>query len=474
MEKRQHIVDLVDALAAERADDPALTIEDETWSYRRLAETSRRAASRLHALGVRRDHVVVLPMANSHEQASFFLGAWRLGATPLPLSQTVPEAELAHIMAAAGARVVLREGQDITDEPLWDRPSLLALRCRAQASGGSTGLPKVIVDTEPCTLDPAEDHWGWTEGPAMFVPGPTYHSGPMNHLIGGLTRGIHVVMMRKFDAARAIDLIDRHKPHWALYVPTMMNRILKAAETPEDRARLSSLKRVWHSAAACPSWLKQAWIDLVGPDAVWEIFGGSEGVSTTIISGREWLDHPGSVGRAAGNGEIAIFDAAGQPVPPGTVGEIYMRNTVDARRFIVISDVKQRLNGEWESFGDLGSLDEDGFLTLADRRVDMINTGGNNVFPAEVEAAIQSHPAVGDAVVFGQQDDDLGEIVCARVYAENGTIGRDDLLAYLATRITRYKLPRRIEFSPEPIRNDAGKVRRSGLTLAPETSALEG
>jgi bile acid-coenzyme A ligase len=314
MAQAQHIADRLDALAASRADDAALTIEDETWSYRQLARASRRAASRLHGLGVRQDDIVILPMANSHEQASFFLGAWRLGATPLPLSHTVPEIELAHIMAAADARTVLREGQDFSGEPLWEAPGIHARRCRAQASGGSTGLPKVIVDTEPCTVSPEEDHWGWTSGPAMFVPGPTYHSGPINHLIGGLTRGVHVVMMRKFDAARAIALIDRHKAHWALFVPTMMNRILKAADAAGERHRLASLRRVWHSAAACPPWLKMAWIELVGPDAVWEIFGGSEGVSTTIISGREFLEHPGSVGRAAGNGEIAIFDAEGQPV----------------------------------------------------------------------------------------------------------------------------------------------------------------
>ncbi|MCW1429691.1 class I adenylate-forming enzyme family protein [Novosphingobium sp. JCM 18896] len=471
MGERQHIADRIDALAAQRGDDPALTVEDETWSYRALAQASRRAASRLHALGARPGDMVVLPMANSPEQVACFLGAWRLGATPLPLSQTVPEIELDHIMRAAGARIVLRAGQDLAGEPLWQAPSLTAARCRAQASGGSTGLPKVIVDTEPSTVDPAEDHWGWTEGPALFVPGPTYHSGPMNHLIGGLTRGVHVVMMRKFDAGQAIALIARHRPHWALFVPTMMNRLLKAAQSPADRAVLASLRRVWHSAAACPAWLKQAWIDLVGPDAVWEIFGGSEGVSTTIISGREWLDHPGSVGRAAGNGEIAVFDAAGQPVPPGTVGEIFMRNRVDPRRFVVISEVSQRLHGEWESFGDLGALDADGFLTLADRRIDMINSGGNNVFPAEVEAAIQSHPAVGDAVVFGQPDDDLGEVVCARVHVENGSLDRDGLLAHLATRLTRYKLPRRIEFTDEPIRNDAGKVRRSGLTLVSQAPA---
>ncbi len=471
METKPHLVDLIDALAVSRGADAALTIESETWSYLQLAELSRRAASRLHGLGVAADHIVVLPMANSPELVAFFLGALRLGATPLPLSHTVPDAELAHIMAAAGARVMLRPGQDIADEPLWDRASIVAARCRAQASGGSTGMPKVIVDTAPSIFDAAQDHWGWAEGPAMFVPGPIYHSGPINHLLGGLTRGVHVIMMRKFDAGQAVALIVRYRPHFALFVPTMMNRILKTAGDIGGeaalRAALSSLKYVWHSAAACPSWLKQAWIDLVGPDAVWEIFGGSEGMAATVISGREWLDHPGSVGRAMGNGEIAIFDADGQPVANGEVGEIYMRNRVDARRFIVISETKQRLNGEWESFGDLGMLDADGFLYLADRRVDMINSGGQNVYPAEVEAAIQSHPAVGDAVVFGQRDDDLGEIVCARVYVECGTLSESDLLDHLASQITRYKIPRRIEFSQEPIRNDAGKIRRSELAATP-------
>lgn len=465
MGSRRHIVDVVDEFAATRAGDPALTIEDKTLSYAELAELSRKAAGRLHALGVKQDDIIVLPMANSHEQAAFFLGTWRLGATPLPLSQAVPDAELEHIMAAANAQIVLREGQTIDDEPLCDKPSRLAKRCRAQASGGSTGMPKVIVDTEPCVVDLGQDFWGWSLGKAMFVPGPTFHSGPMNHLIGGLTRGVHVIMLRKFDARKALDLMSRHRTHWALFVPTMMNRILKLGEEEIAKADLSCLQRVWTSAAYCPAWLKQAWIDIVGPDAVWEIFGGSEGVATTIISGRESLEHPGSVGRAAGNGEIAILDAEGKPLPPGEVGEIYMRNKVDARRFVVISQVRPRMSGEWESFGDLGWLDEDGYLYLADRRVDMINSGGQNVYPAEVEAAIQSHPAIDDAVVFGQKDDDLGEMVCALVHSSSGGPSREELLDYLSTQITRYKIPRRIEFSDEPIRNDAGKVRRSELGI---------
>jgi bile acid-coenzyme A ligase len=284
--------------------------------------------------------------------------------------------------------------------------------------------------------------------------------------VEGLSRGLHVITMRRFDAARGAELISRHRPHWALFVPTMMNRLLKLPAEDLEKADFRSLTHVWHSAAYCPAWLKQAWIDLVGPEAVWEIFGGSEGCSTTIINGAEWLQHKGSVGRPF-NGEIAIFDENGNPVPAGVIGEIYMRDPGRPRRFQVTAAVKRRMLGDWESFGDLGWLDEDGYLFLADRRVDMINAGGQNIYPAEVEAAIQSHPAVADAVVFGQPDDDLGEIVAALVWAPDGTLTRDALLEYLATQIVRYKIPRRLAFADGPIRNDAGKVRKAGLAIAP-------
>jgi bile acid-coenzyme A ligase len=416
---------------------------------------------------VAQDAIVALPMHNSFEQTAFFIGAWRLGATPLALSPHFPEAELEKILQVAETEIVIKEGQDLSGEPLWSGPYRIAARFKAQTSGGSTGLPKVLMDTAPSTIDIAGNtwRWGWSEGPALFVPGPTYHSGPMNHMTEGLARGLHFVTMRRFDAAKAAELITRHRPHWALFVPTMMNRILKLPPDVLARTDFSTLKYVWHSAASCPSWLKQEWIDLVGPEAVWEIFGGSEGVSTTIINGTEWLEHKGSVGRCS-NGEIAIFDEDGNPVPSGTVGEIYMRNKLVDRRFKVTTATRRRMIDDWESFGDLGWLDEDGYLFLADRRVDMINAGGQNVYPAEVEAAIQSYPGVGDAVVFGRPDDDLGEIVCALVYAPHREIGKQALLDHLATQIVRYKIPRKLSFTDAPIRNDAGKVRRSELTIA--------
>ncbi len=311
-------------------------------------------------------------------------------------------------------------------------------------------------------VDPGDDHWGWLEGDTMFVPGPTYHSGPINHLISGIVRGRHVVLMRKFDALEAVKLIREFRPHWALFVPTMMNRIVKLPEALLAETDFSCFKRVWHSAAACPPWLKQRWIELVGPDQLWEIFGGSESVAVTIISGTEWLQHRGSVGRAA-IGDIRILDENGVPAKNGEIGEIYMRNLNSERRFKVIGSHTQRMHDDWEGYGDLGWIDDDGYIYLADRRVDMINSGGQNIYPAEVESAIQSFPGVGDAAVFGMEDPELGEVVCALVYVEHGEVSQAALSRHLESQLTRYKLPRVLTFTDEPIRNDAGKVRKSDL-----------
>jgi bile acid-coenzyme A ligase len=457
---------LLDSYASERPDSPAMTVDDQTISYGGLRRLSLKAASHLNSLGVKQDTMVALPMHNSFEQTAFMFGAWRLGATPLTLSPDAPAAEIQKILEVAETDVVVREGRDLESEPLWEGPYRIASRCKALTSGGSTGVPKVIIDTAPSIVDVTENSaLGWNSGPAMFVPGPTFHSSPQGHMVEALARGLHFVTMRKFDAARSLELISRHRPHYVLIVPTMMNRIVKLPRELIERADFSSIKYLWHLGAACPPWLKQEWIDLVGADKVWEIYAGSEGAAATVINGTEWLEHRGSVGRPY-TGEIAIFDENGNPVPNGQIGEIYMRNLAGERRYQLSKNLGRRIVRDWESLGDLGWLDDEGFLFLADRRVDMIITGGQNVYPAEVEAAIQSYPGVGDAVVFGQPDDDLGEMVCAIVWAPERTFGKQDLLDHLANEVVRYKIPRRLAFSDEPIRNDAGKVRRSDLTIA--------
>jgi bile acid-coenzyme A ligase len=330
------------------------------------------------------------------------------------------------------------------------------------ATGGSTGVPKVIVSSQRAELDLAHDHFGHDLGETMIIPGPLFHSGPFNHLYQGLARGRHVVLMSRFDAEVCLELITRYRAFFLLLVPTMMHRIMRLPEGTRQSCDKSGIRRVWHTGAACPPELKQRWIDWLGSETIWEIFGGSEGVATTQISGTEWLAHRGSVGRLL-SGEIAILDDRGRPVSPGTVGEIYMRRSQGAPELMYAGcpEGRRRL-GNWESFGDLGSMDVDGYLYLADRRRDLIITGGENVYPAEVEAALETHPAVVDCAVLGVPNSDLGEIVCA-VACVDRDVSVAALLDHLSGRLARYKIPRRIVMTESPVRNAAGKVRRSEL-----------
>lgn len=463
------VADLLDRRAAERPEGSALSVDGETWTFRDLQSLSLKAASYLSAHGAGHGSTVALPIPNSAEQTALFFGAWRIGAVPLPLSPDMPAAELQAVMAAANADVVVSDPDAILNAPRWSAPNLPSPMLKALATGGSTGTPKIILDTRPSALDPDFDFMGWNLGDALFLPGPTYHSGPMSHLVEGLVRGRHVILMRKFDPARALDLITLHRPHFALFVPTMMHRIMRLPEEVRARADMTSLKRVWHTAAPCPPPLKQAWIDWIGGDAIWEIYGGSEGISTTMITGTEWLDHPGSVGRVV-TGEMAVLDDDFRPVPAGETGEIFMRNAAVPSPMIYAGEVPRRLHEDWESFGDMGWFDDEGYLFLADRRRDIVISGGQNIYPAEVEAALLEFSEVGDAAVFGESDEDLGEMLCALVWAPRG-LDEEALRGFLATRLVRYKIPRRVFLSDGPIRNDAGKIRRSALRAPQEPAA---
>jgi bile acid-coenzyme A ligase len=209
--------------------------------------------------------------------------------------------------------------------------------------------------------------------------------------------------------------------------------------------------------------LKQDWINWLGPDVIWELYGGTEGVAATIISGHEWLAHKGSVGTIALGGEIEAFAPDGNMLPRGETGEIYMRLRPDQPSTYRYLGAETRTLGEgWESIGDIGWLDNDGYLYLADRRTDMILVGGANVYPAEVESAIDEHPLVQSSCVIGIPDDDLGNRVHAIVQPRPG-LTKDGLEKHLADKLVRYKLPRSIEFVQQPLRDDAGKVRRSQL-----------
>jgi len=221
---------------------------------------------------------------------------------------------------------------------------------------------------------------------------------------------------------------------------------------------------LWHLAAPCPMWLKDAYIDWLGADVIWELYGGTEGQGGTVITGPEWLLHRGSVGKPNAACEMKIVDEQGNTLPPGEVGEVFMRPVAGpGTTYRYIGAQAKSMEGGWESLGDMGSMDADGYLYLSDRQTDMILSGGANIYPAEVEAAIDAFPGVRSSAVIGLPHEDLGNYVHAIVDAPDGSISKDALLAHLAERLVRYKLPRTVEFVTEPLRDDAGKVRRKSL-----------
>jgi bile acid-coenzyme A ligase len=350
----------------------------------------------------------------------------------------------------AGGRPSVPEGwepsSELSDEPL---PDVVSKCVRAMTSGGSTGRPKVIVDTVPAEVDPERAENGITPGGCTLVPGPLYHAGPFMTSWSSLTVGASIVVMQRFDAEEALALIEEHRADWVLFVPTMMQRIWRLPESVRTRYDVSSLGRVMCTGAPSPAWLKRAWIEWLGGDKIFEAYGGTERIAGTMISGT-----------------VRILDDAGNECGPGEVGEVYMMPPGGQGSTYRYLGADSRSTGDgWETLGDLGYLDEDGFLYLVDRKTDMIVTGGANVYPAEIEGAIDGHPAVRSSAVVGLPDDDLGQRVHAIVDAPAG-VTEAELRAELADRLVRYKIPRTFEFVDEPLRDDAGKVRRSALREA--------
>lgn len=453
---------------------------EEAIAWGELAERSLRRAHALAAQGVAQGDRVVLGLPNGNAFYELTFAVWKLGATPTVVSPRLPPAELRAILDLADAKAVIaadpglqaalgalpeRFGRDHPERaPL---ASLEAPSWKAMTSGGSTGRPKLIVDHLPSRMDDALRGLGMPVDGVMLNPAPLYHNFPfaMTHMM--LLLGTSVVGMAKFDAAAFLALVERHGVQWVSLVPTMMNRIARLPEEVRKAHDLSSLETVWHTAAPIPPWLKRFWIDWLGPERIWEMYGGTEGFCTTQLNGAEWLDHPGSVGRPAG-GEVLIRGEDGTALPPGEVGESYMRQAgakPGQASYHYVGADSRRLPDGFESLGDYGWVDKDGYLYIADRRTDLTLSGGRNVYPAEVEAALLEHPGVAEAIAIGLPDPDLGARVHGIVRLEEGVQppSVDDLLAFAAERLVSYKLPRSVEFTEEPLRDEAGKARRSRL-----------
>jgi bile acid-coenzyme A ligase len=468
-------------LANHAARDPehlAVTDEQRTLTRGELEQLANRMAREFAARGVGTGDFVTIALPNSVAFIATIVACWKLGATPQPVSSRLPTRELDEIVALADPKLIV--GADANDHPEraclplgWapagdvddgPLPDAVADPFKAMTSGGSTGRPKLILAGGPGLIDPeANPLLMMQRDGTHLMPGPLYHNGPFVWSTTALLAGNHVVLGGRFDAEKTLQLVERWRPDSMYIVPTMMARIWKLARDVREAYDVSSLQVVWHLAAPCPPWLKEAWIEWLGPDAIWELYAGTEAQSATIITGREWLEHRGSVGRPL-SGEMKVFGPDGAELPPDHVGEIYMRSAGGVTTYRYVGAEARTLPGGWESLGDMGSMDPDGYLYLTDRQTDMILVGGSNVYPAEVEAALDEHPRVRSSAVVGLPDDDLGSRPHAIVQTDDGTpVDEDELRTHLADRLVRYKIPRSFEFVAVPLRDDAGKLRRGVL-----------
>jgi bile acid-coenzyme A ligase len=457
-------------LAALAGEDPghlAVTDERRSVTRRELEEGAERTARSWAAAGIGQDDLVTIALPNSVEFMVAVVACWKLGAVPQPVSARLPRPELDAIIDLAQPRLVLEAGWEVpTDEPSTaERPDAVSNPWKAMTSGGSTGRPKLILASAPGLTDPeANPRFMLERDGCMVMPGPLYHNAPFVWAVTALLAGNHVVLGGRFDAATTLRLIADHGAQVVYLVPTMMLRIWRLPEDERLGYDLSSLKAVWHLAAPCPPWLKQGWIDWLGPDRIWELYAGTEAQASTIITGREWLEHRGSVGRTV-SGQIRIVGTDGDDLPPGEVGEVYMRPPDPSKpTYRYVGATARTLDDGWESLGDMGWMDADGYLYLTDRRTDMVLVGGANVYPAEVEAALEEHTAVRSCAVVGLPDEDLGSRLHAIVQLSHAdAAAEDDLRSHLAERLAPHKVPRSYEFVDEPVRDDAGKVRRTAL-----------
>jgi bile acid-coenzyme A ligase len=461
--------------AGRLGDAMAVACAGQTRSWNEIHRHSNRVARALEKRGVKQGDFLTIALPNGVGFIEACYAAWKLGAIPQPVSWRLPHAELKAIVELAETPVVIGTPGEPVGRPVLtleellaaetddgDLPDRIAPAWKAPTSGGSTGRPKLIVAGQPGVASPLmAEFWQIRGDDVVLMPGPLYHNGPFITVFAALQVGVPVIIMTKFDAEATLKLIAEHKVSWIYLVPTMMNRIWRLPE--RTRHDVSSLKTVWHLAAPCPPWLKEEWIGWLGADTIMELYGGTEGQARTVITGREWLAHKGSVGRVFPGGEMKAVDAEGRDLPLGETGEIYMRWGPDvAPTYRYVGAKARTLPGGWESLGDIGWFDADGYLYLADRRTDMILVGGANVYPAEVEAAIDEHALVQSSAVIGLPDDDLGNRIHAIVQAR-GELSADELERHLSERLVIYKRPRSFEFVSEPLRDDAGKVRRSAL-----------
>ena len=469
-------------LARERPDERAFTFiaedgNEPSFTWPELHLRSSQLADALAGRGLGLGDRLGIGLRNSPQFLLAAFAAWKVGAVPVPMRWDLPEWELTRLREAIDGKVHLG-GEDLgwidatADRVVRELPDVVSPQSNGICSSGSTGLPKVIVSNrpgvyEPLLTTPFAEQWGRKipRPQTVLVLGPMYHLNGFYGLFN-LIAGDRLVVLESFDAARAVDAIENYGVSTFYCTPTMLKRM---ADLPGIKGRdFSSIEWMCQGAAPMPPYLVHRWAGLVGADRLIMAYGMSEGLGITAIRADEWMEHEGSVGRPARDTEIRVLDADGNDAPPGQIGEIYMRSPLyGGSTYLGAGQPKMTAEGLC-TVGDVGYTDEDGFLYLVDRRVDLIISGGANVYPAEVEIALMDHPKVADVVGIGVKDEEWGRRVHAIIEAADAADppSFDEIRAYAKDRLSPYKVPKSIEIVDAIPRSAATKVNRGALLEA--------
>jgi len=489
--------------ATEDPDRPAIVMHGsgQTMTFAELDAEANRIANLFRSLGLEPGDHMAFCLENRIEFLALAWGAHYAGLYYTAISSRLTADEIAYIVDDCGARVFVTSpykadavdkvvaatpnvevrftmGGRLPDhESFEDAVATQSAEPRPGAvegqdmlySSGTTGQPKGIkspMSGAPLgTPNPiammARFMFGAEEGRVYLSPAPLYHSAPLRFCLGYQRLGCTIVVMEKFDPEEALAAIEAHGVHSSQWVPTMFVRMLKLSAEVRSRHDISSLASAIHASAPCPVEVKRSMIDWWGP-VLHEYYAGTEGNGLTYTNSVEWLDHPGSVGRAL-LGEVVIVDDDGNELPVGEEGGVYFRSD---SQFEYHNDPDKtagaRLAGNLSTLGDVGRLDDDGFLYLTDRKAYMIISGGVNIYPQEAENILTMHPAVFDVAVIGVPNDEFGEEVKAIVQlvdpaAAGDEMGRE-LIAFCRSQLADVKCPRSVDFRDELPRHPTGKL----------------
>jgi long-chain acyl-CoA synthetase len=472
-----------------------------------LAASVNRLVHGLRARGLRHGDAVATLQPNGSPVVEVLLAAMQAGWHYVPINSHLTAAEVAYILEDSGAaafvgherqadvcaeaaeRAELPTGRRLAvgDVPGFEdyaaavsgqpdhRPDDRLAGQFMQYTSGTTGRPKAVQRTLPpmdpdamvamlapnlarYDIEPGADH-------VHLVTSPMYHMAPLSFAYFSLHFEHMLVLMDPWDAATGLELIGRHRVTTSHVVPTQLHRLLRLPAETRAAADVSSLRHVMHAAAPCPVELKREIMEWWGP-VLYEYYGATEG-GGTMVRPREWLEHPGTVGRPWPGADVKVLDDDGNDCPPGVVGTVYMKLMMDFAYKGDPEKTREARKGDYFTVGDVGELDAEGYLFLRDRKIDMIISGGVNVYPAEVEAALLGHPEVGDAAVFGIPHEDWGEEVKAVVEPADGAAPGADLelrlIEHCTSALARYKCPRSIDFTDAMPRDPNGKLYKRKL-----------